>query len=556
MQSTQVNENSGDGGGGKGLQIDIYISSDALLSIVITALFCICLMCCMCLIYYRQVKKIKQVEQDVTTPMADRINSLVDTTTTSNNFPANPIGNNDFHFGSSQQSSKKVAFGRGHPGIRHAYASSSPHVSVNHYSLSHNHNHHKHHHHHHNTNIQDMKQGEDLVLLRESEMTQKVLSTDLDAMDPKYVVAVENAKANTAMDQQPPSKLSSHSVEKFNKLNNTVVKLDAGEMFKRMTSKGTIVLHHRRATQRHFKAEESMGMNEIILPYDSKHGVRRFESVPGLRMTSIPHSEMTELARQNSVLSVASDKTVRQIQFVEGNDNDNDNDEKLSDRQNSKNKNKNKKTKKYINVTIIPGCQWIEKNVDKNKDEKSGKLILPNNFNNYELAIDYATKSKLGYYGVKFVLENDNTRIKLPFDSTIAEYQYSEDYLNKYILKNGTGIEMHAFPHFDRPLSDNSGFFIFGKKVNIDVSSNTFDLHLTAFKIPKKCFVFVPPFVIHSNDFFLGKWTTLLSWDQYINHVVIDDSNVENKPIKHNPFRWQFVESPHKTSPFYKQIVI
>ena len=342
-------------------------------------------------------------------------------------------------------------------------------------------------------------------------------------------------------------KLSHDSVDRFNKLNDTVVKVDEEEMFKRMTSKGTVVLHHRRATQRHFKGNESIGMNEIIMPYDSKYGVRRFESVPGLRMTSIPFSDVSELSHdyKTPILSVA--RGIKSIEFDEGDAKDDEKGDEKGDDETGR-----KKVSKRVNVTIIPGCKWIE----KKKDEKSGKLVLPKDFNNYEMAIDYATKSKLGYYGVKFVLENDNTRIKLPFDSTIAEYSYSHDYLNKYVLKNGTGIEMHAFPHFDRPLSENNGFFIFGKQVNIDESSNTFDLHLTAFKIPKKCFVFVPPFVIHSNDYFLGKWTTLLSWHQDINHVVFDDSNVENKQSKSDIFRWQFVESQNKTSPFFKHIAV
>ena len=57
-------------------------------------------------------------------------------------------------------------------------------------------------------------------------------------------------------------------MQHFNKLNDTVVRMNSNQRFRRMT-------------QRELKANDTFKMNEVVMLYDSKHGVRRFESVPG-----------------------------------------------------------------------------------------------------------------------------------------------------------------------------------------------------------------------------------------------------------------------------------
>jgi hypothetical protein len=56
-------------------------------------------------------------------------------------------------------------------------------------------------------------------------------------------------------------------------------------------------------------------------------------------------------------------------------------------------------------------------------------------------------------------------------------------------------------PHDDHT---QSGRFVLGKIVNDE-------LHLTAFIIPSKHTLYIPPYAIHSNDYLSGTWRTMLA---------------------------------------------
>ena len=83
-----------------------------------------------------------------------------------------------------------------------------------------------------------------------------------------------------------------------------------------------------------------------------------------------------------------------------------------------------------------------------------------------------------------------------------------EDYFNRYVVDvcGGCSIEHHEFAHVDMPLEDQSGHLLIGRIDPIDQA-----LELTAFVVRPMQRVYIPAKTIHTNDFLLGTWETLLS---------------------------------------------
>ena len=68
------------------------------------------------------------------------------------------------------------------------------------------------------------------------------------------------------------------------------------------------------------------------------------------------------------------------------------------------------------------------------------------------------------------------------------------DVIFNYFATGGAGLEKHAFAHLDCPFDEESGVFMLGKFEGEE-------LHLTAFKIPTRHTLYVPPHTIHCNDY-------------------------------------------------------
>ena len=68
------------------------------------------------------------------------------------------------------------------------------------------------------------------------------------------------------------------------------------------------------------------------------------------------------------------------------------------------------------------------------------------------------------------------------------------DVIFNYFATGGAGLEKHAFAHLDCPFDEESGVFMLGKFEGEE-------LHLTAFKIPTRHTLYVPPYTIHCNDY-------------------------------------------------------
>lgn len=120
--------------------------------------------------------------------------------------------------------------------------------------------------------------------------------------------------------------------------------------------------------------------------------------------------------------------------------------------------------------------------------------------------VQTATNETLGYYGCSLLKQGDT--IDLQHRSILVEFTYGNGYLDEYVdaVAGGSGIEHHGFAHVDTPLDENSGYLILG---NLEVESGL--LELTAFNVPQCHSVYIPGNTIHTNDYFLGRWQTLLS---------------------------------------------
>ena len=116
----------------------------------------------------------------------------------------------------------------------------------------------------------------------------------------------------------------------------------------------------------------------------------------------------------------------------------------------------------------------------------------------------------------------------------IVDFHYGKDYLENFVMKvNHPGIEKHEFSHLDCPHGDfnGSGYFVIGKIVNNN------ELHLTAFLVPSKHTLYIPPNTIHSNDYLQGTWRTMLALDD-IDRVILKKPTSEGN--SKNIFRFTF----------------
>lgn len=133
-------------------------------------------------------------------------------------------------------------------------------------------------------------------------------------------------------------------------------------------------------------------------------------------------------------------------------------------------------------------------------------VYLPTDSHVISVPIDPADDAGLGYYNCRLIEPDDV--ISLHHRSVIVNFCYQDEYLEQYVLGKGGGcsIEQHDFAHVDMPLDVRSGLLVIGK---IDPADQA--LELTAFAVKPGQRVYIPAKTIHTNDFLLGTWETLLS---------------------------------------------
>jgi len=117
-----------------------------------------------------------------------------------------------------------------------------------------------------------------------------------------------------------------------------------------------------------------------------------------------------------------------------------------------------------------------------------------------------ADDATLGYYNCRLLKPGDV--ISLNHRSIITDFIYRDDYFGRYVMDvlGGSLIEQHAFAHVDTPRDRHSGHLVIGK---IDHGDRA--LELTAFEVKPGDSVYIPAGTIHTNDYLLGTWKTLLS---------------------------------------------
>lgn len=122
------------------------------------------------------------------------------------------------------------------------------------------------------------------------------------------------------------------------------------------------------------------------------------------------------------------------------------------------------------------------------------------------VSIQTATNETLSYYMCSLLKQGDT--IDLQHRSILVEFTYGNKYLDQYVdaVAGGSGVEHHRFAHVDTPLDENLGYLILGK---LEVESGL--LEITAFNVPQCHSVYIPENTIHTNDYFLERWGTLLS---------------------------------------------
>lgn len=125
---------------------------------------------------------------------------------------------------------------------------------------------------------------------------------------------------------------------------------------------------------------------------------------------------------------------------------------------------------------------------------------------NLSAPIDDADDAGLGYYNCRLLTPGDV--ITLNHRSMITDFHYHDDYFDQYVIGvlGSSFIEQHEFAHVDTPLGRRSGYLVLGKMDRVSQA-----LELTAFAVRPEDSVYIPAKTIHTNDYLLGIWETLLS---------------------------------------------
>ena len=158
--------------------------------------------------------------------------------------------------------------------------------------------------------------------------------------------------------------------------------------------------------------------------------------------------------------------------------------------------------------TVIKGVKWISSKVPG----ESGLAMFPKSFDG-KVATEFATNEHLRYYGASFA-ENQQLQVSFCYHHGIQDFTYDTNYLEDYAKTRGCGLETHLFTHLNCPLHSDNGLLVLGKFFDCE-------LHLTAFQVPVRHTVYVPAGTIHSNDYLIGTWRTMLSDEAVIDHVFI-----------------------------------
>ncbi|CAF1188797.1 unnamed protein product [Didymodactylos carnosus] len=181
----------------------------------------------------------------------------------------------------------------------------------------------------------------------------------------------------------------------------------------------------------------------------------------------------------------------------------------------------------------IKNVRWLS----CSQSNVSGMCAFPTEFDG-KIPADIATNEHLLYYGC-CLASSAQTKVSLSHRHCLQDFVYNENYVQDYVKNDGHGgLEMHGFAHLDCPLDDNSGYFILGKFVD----KNNSELHLTAFHIPKKHTLYVPPMTIHSNDYLKGTWRTMLSDETNVDHVSLAHQHRFNGHDTYEHFTFEFVQ--------------
>ncbi|MGI9417391.1 MAG: hypothetical protein ACR2RA_06080 [Geminicoccaceae bacterium] len=154
----------------------------------------------------------------------------------------------------------------------------------------------------------------------------------------------------------------------------------------------------------------------------------------------------------------------------------------------------------------LPRRARIENVLWQQWDVLDWTLHLPTGEDVVTVPVDYTDDAGLGYYNCRLIKPNDV--IWLQHRSIIVNFHYQDDYLERYVLglNGGCSIEQHEFAHVDMPLDTGSGYLVLGRLDPFDHA-----LELTAFVVKPMQRVYIPAHTIHTNDYLLGRWETLLS---------------------------------------------
>lgn len=140
--------------------------------------------------------------------------------------------------------------------------------------------------------------------------------------------------------------------------------------------------------------------------------------------------------------------------------------------------------------------------------ELKWSAYLNNSIEKIIVPVEEADDSNLGYYNCRILRPGDV--ISLDYRSILVDFIYQENYFDRYVMGivGNSLIEQHEFAHVDTPLNEHSGYLMIGKSNSSDHS-----LELTAFAVKPRDNVYIPAKTIHTNDYLLGTWQTLLSSD-------------------------------------------
>lgn len=202
-----------------------------------------------------------------------------------------------------------------------------------------------------------------------------------------------------------------------------------------------------------------------------------------------------------------------------------------------------KKVEREVKVPphVILEGEWYS---DELVQLSNGSNILGDNgifsteTNQLVIPVMEATEENLKYYNCRLLGIDDEVEFQTNGELPITVVEIGKNYVEEYLYGSGHGsyLEYHKTPHYHRGMNEEArGYLVVGKWY-CDEESNEDEyfckIQLSAVKIPFGKAVYMSPFVVHTDQFLIGKYEVVYTKSVVYSTVTLKRKDNGLLPVK------------------------